>query len=508
MDESDSEFVRHRVAGDPDETYVTDYRLPQWSFMTTHLWDPIVRLNRVQTVELAAIDVLDGEEAAAILDALETIDETVQAGVAESVRRQHEDPYLYLEHELVERLGDETGGKIHSGRSRNDLLGAAVRIAMREQLCTILAELLDLRAALLETAAETVDVVFPAFTHSQPAQPITFAHYLLAFDATIARDVDRIHAAFEATNRSPLGAAAVGGTRFPLDRERLARLAGFDGVHYNTYDAIAAVDFIPQATNALATLMTNISRISRDYIEWSMFEFDFLEIDDGLATVSTIMPQKKNPSVLEKTRAAAGDTIGAATSATVHLQGSRFGDAGERSRYAFVPFLEEAVNVSRTIRLFRASVETTAINPDRMYEDAAASFSTMTALADTLVRTEGIPFRSAHEICATVTRRLLDADRSAASIEYADVAAVAESRLGRPLRAAPETIEAAVDPAEAVAGNDVLGGTAPERVRTNLERQKDRLDDQRSALEATTAALADRESALDDRCSAIQDGGE
>lgn len=489
-DDADSpEFARGRLSGAANEVYLRDYRVPQWEVMMEYFWEPLLMLNRAQAIALEEADVLTAAERDEILDCFDDL----EAGGVETVRESNElfeDPYLYMEGHLVDQVGEDVGGKIHIGRSRNDLFGAAVRIIMRRQLLDLVESLLDLRETILDRAADSMDVVLPAYTHSQPAQPITLAHYLLGFDHLLSRDFERLRRAFENTNRSPLGAAAIGGTGFPLNRHLLATLAGFDDIEHNTYDAISSVDFVPEATSALALLLTNVSRISHDLVEWSTFEFDFIEHDDSLSTVSSIMPQKKNPSVLEKTRTTASDAIGAATSSFTHLRGGRYGDSGERSRYVFLSFFDEVEDGGRTLRLLDAIIDTMETREERMLDVAEESFCTMTELADTLVREFDFSFRVAHEVVSMLVRDVHNDGRTAGEITVEDVERAAQEAIGQEIGITMETLKRALDPKQNVEQRDIVGGTAPQRSEEDLTRQYDSLDDQREWLTETHEGLA------------------
>lgn len=484
----DDEFSA-RLGAEPDDVYLQNLRRPEFEWMSQQFVEPLLALNRAQTIALFEADLLDRESAVALLDALDRVESEGldTAGGHEAF----EDPYFLLEDRISELAGEEAGGQLHTGRSRNDLFAAVVRFVVRDRLLDVHEASLDLRAALQERAEESLDVVMPAFTHSQPAQPITLGHYLAGFDHVIERDGNRLCEAYETANRSPLGAAAVAGTGFDLDRERLAELSGFDGLCTNTYDAVASMDYVPEATNALALLMTNVSRLSRDLIDWATYQFGYVELDDSMATVSSIMPQKKNPVVLEKTRTEASNTIGAANSALVHLKGAPYGDVREVAKYVFLPFFEHSTEVVRSLRLLTAVVDTMTVNEERMLEDATESFCTTTELADTLVREADLTFRQAHTVVARLVRDATEAGKSAVDIDRDDLAAAARETLDRPVDLSSEALAAALDPETNVQRRAVVGGTAPEQTRADLGRLSDGLDEQRTWYQHALDRLAE-----------------
>lgn len=460
-----------------------------------HFWEPLLELNRSQAIVLNEVGIFDRDESAAILSELGDL-ESLDVEEFDSYE-EFEGPYLFIENCIISALDEEVGGKLHTGRSRNDLYSAAIRVAVREEILGVIEAALSVRQSLLDRAGETTDVVFPAFTHSQPAQPITFAHYLLAFDNLVGRDIKRLQHAFEETNKSPLGAAAIGGTGFPLDRERLAELSAFDDIVYNTYDAISSVDYVPETASSLALLLTNISRVSQDLLVWSMFETGFVELSEQMSSVSSIMPQKKNPGVIEKTRAKASESIGQANSSLVALKGVPYGDIGETT-YGVMPFLKNVAGAVKTIRLFAAIIDDLQLNEERMFEDAYESFCTMTELADTLVREADLSFRTAHEVVGGLVHNVFEDGRNAGEITIEDLDQASEVITDRTGLLTEEELEGALDPMQNVARRDIIGGTAPAQNEADLEKQRSLLDDQqrwqRNTQDQLDAARAERRS--------------
>lgn len=475
-----------RLGESPDRAMVVYHSVPNFENKMEYLWEPLLLLNRAQTMVLEEVGILETQEALGVHEAIDDLTE-VDVETFDSYE-DYGGPYFFLEDHVISKLGAEVGGKLHTGRSRNDMYSAALRIAVREATLHIVEATLTLRERLLAKAEETTQVVLPAFTHSQPAQPITFAHYVLGFDHLLSRDVRRLLGAFEETNRSPLGAAAIGGTGFPLDRERLAELSGFSDIVLNTYDAIASVDYVPETASAVGLLATNLSRISQDFLIWSMFEVRFVELTERLSSVSSIMPQKKNPSVLEKSRSLASESIGHANSSLVSLKSVPYGDVGETSYLAF-PMLEGASKTTNVIRLFSAVIDDLQLNEDRMYDDAHASFCTMTELADTLVREAGLSFRQAHEVVGTLVHAVYEDGRDAGEITLADLDAAAKKTLDETGLLTQEALMGALDPRENVTRRDILGGTAPEQNLNDIANQRERLVEQQESVSQIRAQL-------------------
>jgi argininosuccinate lyase len=482
---------RARLGAGPDEVYLDNLLAPEFEVLREHFFGPQLLLNRAHVLMLREVGVLTADEAGRILA---VFDELEEEGVPDSVTgADYEGVHFYVESVLIDELGEYLGGILQTGRSRTDVYDAVCRIIARRRVLEVIAALSVLRAALLDRAAETTDVVTTGYTHSRPAQPMTLSHYLLAVDHALERDFERLSAAFENANQNPLGAAVLGGTGFDVDRERLSELCGFSSLCYNTYDATATMDFAPEATGGVSVLMCTVSRLARDLIDWSTFEYDYLEISDSFASVSSMMPQKKNPYSLEKLRTAASSTIGASTTTLAHLKGAPYGDVSEVAKYVLVPLLEQTDEVVRMLNLMAGVVDTMTVNADTMLENAEQNFCTMTEVADTLVRQEDLSFRQAHEIVGTMVQTVVDDGRRADEITLSDLQAAARAVDGAELSISRADLQAALDPVVNVERRDLPGGTAPECNEADLARQRERLDEQFEWVEQARARLNDAE---------------
>lgn len=476
-----------RLSEQPSDIYVEELRKPEFEILREEFFVPLTLLNRAHIIMLERCELVDTSTAA---DVLRVFSEIESDGVDSHVTGDdYSDIHFYIEDRLMNELGSGTGGVLQTGRSRTDVYDAVLRIIVRERLLDIMEAVNTLRATVQEQAAENTDVITTAYTHSQPAQPITFAHYLLSFDHLLSRDFERLGSAYERTNENPLGAAVTGGTGFDIDRSQLSTLCGFQSLCYNTYDATASMDFIPEATSDVALLMTNLSRLAHDLIEWSTVEFDYLEISDAFASVSSMLPQKKNPYPLEKLRTEASNTIGGATSSLTHLKGSPYGDVSEVAKYAVVPLLRQSEDVCRMLRLMAGIVDTITVNEDEMRNNVEQNFSTMTEVADTLVREEGLSFREAHEVVGTMVKNVLADQRDASQIKISDLQEAADHQLGSQVALSSEELQAALDPEVNVRRRDIVGGTAPSRNKEDLEQQKADLETKTGLLDEKAAQL-------------------
>lgn len=470
MSETPRDTFSSRLHEQPSDPHRHLYRQPMFADYLEYLWDPLLACNRAQAVGLAECAIIGTEERDRLLAAIDEIDAAIDPTTYDDLDT-FEGPYFLFEDRLRSAVGTDLAGRLHTGRSRNDLYAAAVRLAIRERLLDTVRALCDCRAVLQNRIAETTELVMPAFTHSQPAQPITVGHYLLAIDHALARDVTRIRSAYTTTNQSPLGAAAIGGTGFPLDRDRLAELLAFDGIVVNTYDAIATVDYLLESGAALGGAPITISRVAHDLLVWSMFEIGFVELSEAMSTVSSIMPQKKNPGVLEKLRARSGDAVGLVSTISATLAARPYGDIGE-TWDAAKPILVSVDAITTSIHLFAAVINDIEFNEERMYDDAVTSFATMTEVADTLVREGGLSFRAAHEVVGSMVHTVHDSDRTADQVTMADLNTASDTVLGQTDLIDADALAAALDPATNVTRRSIPGGTAPDACRTDLEHQR------------------------------------
>jgi argininosuccinate lyase len=412
---------------------------------------------------------------------------------------RQEDLYSYVERRIVLALGPDVGGRLHTGRSRNDLNVTTWRMALREQLLAVQDALLALRGTLLRLAAEHAEMVMPGYTHGQHAQPITFGYWLLSAADVLARDQVRLAAALAHVDLCPLGAGALTTTAFPLDRLFTAGLLGFGVPLESAYDAVSSRDDALEAASAMAVLMTFLSRLATDLQAWSTWEFGFLELADRHSAVSSIMPQKKNPVALEHARAAAGAVQGALLAALAATKNTAFADVNDAVTAVNEPVLDAALRTRRILALLEEVFAHLTLRPARMVQAAAEGFGTATELADVIVREAGLSFRMAHTIVAVVVREALAAGRCADAITAADLDTAAQQMFGQPLNIRPEAVAQALDPAETIRLRTVLGGPAPTEMTRMLALRGTALARDQGAVAAVATRIAEARS----RCFAL-----
>jgi argininosuccinate lyase len=423
----------------------------------------LLQIHYAHTIMLERQHILSHEDARACLGALDRLDlEKIKSATYEG---RYEDLFFYIEDLLAADIGVDVAGRMHTARSRNDIDLTLYRMCVRNEVLGCAACVADARDALMRLAVANVTTLMPAYTHTQPAQPTTFGHYLLAATEFLGRDFDRLRSAWTTVNRNPLGACAITTTGFPIDREYTAELLGFEGLQVNSYGAIAAVDYVTEAASAIAICMINLGKLVQDWLQWCTAEFNFLRLADSLVQTSSIMPQKRNPVSLEHTRILASKAFAQAQGILACAHNTPFGDIVD-SEDDLQPLVFSAFeDAHRALKLFAAVVRGCQVNKQEMARRAGTGFLTVTELADTLVRSEGLSFRIAHRLVHSAVQKLgeYDADAMVAAVQE-----LAQEIVGRPLRTGAEVLRQALDPEHFVAIRNIPGGPAQEAVRDQL----------------------------------------
>lgn len=388
-----------------------------------------------------------------------------------------EDLHYNIEKTLIDRLGIDIGGRMHTARSRNDLGVTCSRIWLREKCLRMMNLLNDFRGTVLRCAEEHHDTVMTIYTHSQPAQPVTFGYYLAGAAASLERHFERLRNAYKNINKCPLGGGAIAGTAFPLDREFTSGLLGFDGVLMNAIDAVASRDYVMELLSALAIMMTEVSRFAQDMYIWSTCEFNLLELDDSIAGTSSIMPQKKNPITLEHIKGKAAHTFAALISAMSVLKNTAFSHTRDVSQETLHLAADSFQETESALVLFSLTLKKMKANKEGMVRKAGENFCTMTELADALVIDYGISFRQAHQIVGILVSRLAEKSLSAMDITEESLAEASDSVLGRKLCISDDRLRQILDPSLAVLRHKGKGGTAPEEVRKYINLLEETLQE-------------------------------
>lgn len=431
--------------------------------------EPLIDVDCAHAVMLAEREIITGEESRALLSALAGLDcARIRAATYDG---SFEDLFYYIQSLITEACGEEVAGRLHTARSRNDIDVTIYRMRLRSDILAVLRASLDLRRVLLDIAARHHETIIPAYTHTQPAQPTTLAHLMLAMGEVLGRDIERLRRAFAGANRSPLGACAITTTGFPIDRERTAELLGFDAPTVNSYASISAVDYFTEALGALSVLLVNTGKFAQEFLLMAMREFDAIRLSDGYVQTSSIMPQKRNPVALEHVRALASKALGQAQGVFLSTHNTPFGDINDVED-DLQPLIAHAFrDAGRAVSLFAAALSTATFNVEVLRARAGRDFITVTELADTLVRREKISFRVAHQI---VAKGVGLAMASGQELTHGLLQIAAGEILGRPLRLTPEDVRRALDPEEFVRVRTILGGPAPSETRRALDAERQR----------------------------------
>ncbi|ELZ23420.1 argininosuccinate lyase [Haloterrigena salina JCM 13891] len=457
---------RDRFSGGPARSFLSSLAADE------RIFEADLEVDRAHTVMLAEQGIVEDDVAGQILTALDAIEVDGHGSLPDG-----EDVHEAIETAVIERIGAE-GGKMHTARSRNDEVAACIRYRLREDVLEAVETTLALRESLVTVAEAHAETIMPGYTHLQPAQPTTVAHWALAYEGAVGRDTERLLEAYGRINESPLGGAAFAGTTFDIDRERAAELLGFDGVVENSMDASSSRDFLLEVTQALSTHATTLSGLAEDVVIFA--NRSFVDLSDDYSSTSSIMPQKKNPDTLELVRAVAGDAAGGVQGLTTTLKG--LPRAYNRDLQRATTHAWETVDaVTEASEVAAGAVATADWNEATLAAEAGEGFSTATGVAD-LLAANGLPFRTAHEMVAHAAEQGGD---------YDALEAAAREVLGEPLESLvdPDAVEEALDPAASVASRDSQGGPAPEAVTDQLELARESQSDDRATLEELEAAL-------------------
>ena len=412
---------------------------------------------------LADVGVLTAEEGRAISDGLETIREEIEAGRFEWSLRL-EDVHMNIEHRLTELIG-EAGKKLHTGRSRNDQVATDVRLFLRDAVDAVVGELRRFQRGLVDLAEREAETVMPGFTHMQVAQPVAFGHHMLAWCEMLERDAGRLEDCRRRLNQCPLGAAALAGTSFPVDREATAAALGFDGPTRNSLDSVSDRDFAIEFCATAATIMVHLSRMAEELVLWTSPHFGFVELPDRFCTGSSIMPQKKNPDVAELVRGKAARVQGSLVTLLTLMKGQPL--AYNRDNQEDKEPLFDAVDTVRdALTAFADMVPALTVDRERCRAAARAGFATATDLADYLVR-RGVPFRDAHAVVGRAVRYATDAGKDLAELQ------LEELRQFSP--AIGDDVYGVLTLDGSLAARAHVGGTAPEQVRRQAAAARQRL---------------------------------
>ena len=428
------------------------------------LADQDIRGSIAHATMLAKQGILTEQEKDLIVEGLERIRKRIRDGAFEwSVAL--EDVHMNIEAALTDDIGD-AGKKLHTGRSRNDQVATDIRLWLRDEIALITTELRRFQQALMDLAEKEADTILPGFTHLQTAQPVTFGHHLMAWFEMLQRDHSRLLDCQQRMNEMPLGAAALAGTSYPIDREYSAQLLEFDRPCANSLDAVSDRDFAIEFSAAASIIMMHLSRMSEELIIWSSAQFGFITLSDSFCTGSSIMPQKKNPDVAELLRGKSGRIFGHLMSLLTLMKGQPLA-YNKDNQEDKEPLFDTVDNLKGALKIFADMIPAISCNRETMRQAALKGFATATDLADYLVG-KGIPFRDAHEIVGKAVARCVE--------KACDLSDLSLTELQEFSSAIDQDVFDVLTLEGSVAARNHIGGTAPEQVRAAINNARKRLN--------------------------------
>jgi argininosuccinate lyase len=427
------------------------------------LWKADIAGSLAHAGMLAAQKIISAQDLADIQRGLAQIAQDIEAGRFEW-KLDLEDVHLNIEARLTQLVGD-AGKRLHTGRSRNDQVATDVRLWLRGEIDTLLPLLAGMQRALVDVADKNVDTILPGFTHMQVAQPVSFAHHLLAYVEMFSRDAERLADVRKRVNQLPLGAAALAGTSYPLDRDSVAKAMGFDGVCQNSLDAVSDRDFAIEFSSFAAITMVHVSRLAEELVLWMSQNFGFIDLADRYCTGSSIMPQKRNPDVAELARGKSGRVVGHLMALITLMKGQPL-TYNKDNQEDKEPLFDTVDTVRDTLRIMAEMVAGILVKPEAMERAALKGYATATDLADYLVK-KGLPFRDAHEVVAHAVKAAIAQGKDLSELPLATLQGFNAS--------ITDDVFAVLTLRGSLNARNVLGGTAPAQVRVQIARHRQRL---------------------------------
>ncbi len=448
----------------------------------------VIAVNKAHIIMLVEQNIINQQDGAKLLFALTKHSNMIPNPSAEDV-------HMAVEEAVLAETGAEIGGNLHIGKSRNDQVATAIRMTLRRDVISLMRSVAHVQEHLLEAASAHLRTVILEYTHLQPAQPVTFAHYLLSYFDMFARDLERLESAYGRINRCPLGAGALATTSFPINRDRTAGLLGFKGLVENSLDAVSSRDFIIETVADLTLISVTMSRFAEDLIIWSSPDFGVIELPDEFTSTSSIMPQKKNPEVLEVVRARASHVLGnlvAATAIVKSLPSTYNLDFQE-----VTPKLWDSVDiVLASLNILHSLIPRIRIIAN-VKDKALNGFVAATELANILVRKYNVPFRTAHKIVGALVKSMIEKKLTFADVTPETVKKAAETFASVNLIIKNEDIHSLADPLRLVESHNILGGPAPTEVKRALKTRALKLKQKKSNISKLDKELDEAERNLE-----------
>lgn len=449
---------------------------PLFETAKTHFVDAFRAVDRAHCLMLAETGILSPTDAKSIAQALSDIEATLDLA-ATSYTGDVEDLFFLVEAALKARLGADVAGRLHTGRSRNDIDHTVFKMVLKRRIDALMTKTHAFLAALIAIADRERATIVLAYTHGQPAQPTTFGHYLAAYIEVLIGDIERLTAARAVVDQCSMGAGAITTTGFALDRQRMADLLGFAAVRLNSYGCISSVDYLTAPYSAVKLMMLHLGRLVQDLQFWTAFEVGQLHVPNGFVQISSIMPQKRNPVPIEHARLIASQAAGRAETVLSIVHNTPFTDMNDAEAEVHAAASLAFHDAGRAVDLISGLLQSVSVNGSRVRANIDRSCATITELADTLVREEGLSFRVAHEIAAATAKAVVADASSLSEGGYAPFCAAFEHAARRPSRMTAARFAEVVSPENFVAVRTRPGGPAEDVMRQAIRMYGDRLHD-------------------------------
>jgi argininosuccinate lyase len=428
------------------------------------LLEAVIKINKAHVAMLTEQKILDLQKGAKLLQALTELDPKMK------LKPSLEDVHLAVEEEVNKKIGLETGGNLHIAKSRNDQVATAIRIELRTSLLELMNFVIKLQEALIGLAEKHTETLVPSYTHLHPAQPITFAHYLLSYVDMLERDLKRLEETYPRVNMCPMGAGAIATTSFPINRDRTAELLGFSEVLENSIDAVGSRDFILETLANLTLVAIDLSRMAEDFIIWSSPDFGIIELPESFAFTSSIMPQKKNPDILEVVRARMTIVLGNFLASATTLKALPSGYNLDFQE--ITPKLWDSLEtVAGSLNTLSELVKNLKVSKD-VFSKSVLKFSTTTELANLLVKKYDVPFRTSHKIVGALVKTLLNEELKLSDVTPELLQKVAKDSAWLNLNVKAADIQESTDPMKFVESHKAKGGPSPAEVKRMLKNRK------------------------------------
>lgn len=465
MKEEKQKFEEDDGKSFPGQTYSEVLLKPLFKLQKDHLFHAMLAVHRAHTIMLAEQNIIKEAEAERVLETIEEIHNMDKADFIYTAA--YEDLFFLVESKIGDMIGNDLAGKMHIGKSRNDMGEAMYRIVLREHMQDTIDLAKTLATTLLSQAEYHVETIMPAHTHTQPAQPTTLGHYLVAIYDGLCRDIDRLERARHIVNQSPMGAAAITTTGFPISRERMVDLLNFEGLIENSYDAISAGDYLLEAAQSLISLMTNIGRWVQELLRMASKEVGLLRVSDAYVQISSIMPQKRNPVSLEHSRSLASSALAEGFAVLHMIHNTPYGDINDTEDDLQPHLYKGFEKADRVLKLLNAVMITIEFDKERAHQQARENMITITELADVLARDYGISFRQAHGKAVIVAKSAITLQKELYEIpvelvnEWLEEVSLSEADW-----------QAIIDPTVFIERRSITGGPNPDTVREMIAKRK------------------------------------